>query len=287
MFSDVLSAIARALSFVAICQAAGMAIFLAMFGSRLPQAFLRIKAVAMISAVAGILLVSLHYLLEAARMAGELAGIFDADLQQLVLNSATSTAAGLRILGLVLILMAMSYRGVRLAAGALCGAGCVVASFAFVGHTANGQNGAWAPVLLLVHVAVVTFWFGSLAPLMLVNRMEPRDVAAQIVAQFSRIAAWTVPAILVAGLILMTILIGGWAGLNTPYAWVLLAKIGAFAILMSLAALNRWRFGPALAARPAAAVPFHRAVLAEYVLIVAVLGATAVLTTFLSPESSM
>jgi putative copper export protein len=53
---------------------------------------------------------------------------------------------------------------------------------------------------------------------------------------------------------------------------------------MGLAAMNKWRYGPALATTRAAAVGFQRAVMFEYALICAVLIATAIMTTFFSPE---
>jgi putative copper resistance protein D len=74
--------------------------------------------------------------------------------------------------------------------------------------------------------------------------------------------------------------------LNEPYGKLLIAKVVGFALLMGLAAANKWRLGPALAL---GAVPsarwFHRSVAAEYVLIAAVLTITAVMTSFFSPEA--
>jgi putative copper export protein len=57
-----------------------------------------------------------------------------------------------------------------------------------------------------------------------------------------------------------------------------------FAVLMGLAALNKWRYGPACAAGEARA--FRRTVIVEYVLVCLVLAVTATMTTFYSPEAS-
>jgi putative copper export protein len=54
---------------------------------------------------------------------------------------------------------------------------------------------------------------------------------------------------------------------------------------MLLAALNKWRYGPALAGDDRARAAFQRTVAVEYVLICAVLMATAIMTTLFSPES--
>jgi hypothetical protein len=56
-----------------------------------------------------------------------------------------------------------------------------------------------------------------------------------------------------------------------------------FAILMLLAALNRWRYGPALATGEERIVTiFRRVVMAEFVLIAVVLAVTAALTALFS-----
>jgi putative copper export protein len=75
------------------------------------------------------------------------------------------------------------------------------------------------------------------------------------------------------------------AALLQPYGELLIAKVVLFAVLLGLAALNKWRFGPAIERGDTqAARGFRRCVVSEYVLIVAVLSVTAVMTTFFSPE---
>jgi putative copper export protein len=81
------------------------------------------------------------------------------------------------------------------------------------------------------------------------------------------------------------LLVPALAVLATPYGELLIAKLIGFALLMGLAAANKWRFGPAIARGEArAAHLFRRSVVSEYVLIIAVLAITAVMTTFFSPE---
>ena len=77
-----------------------------------------------------------------------------------------------------------------------------------------------------------------------------------------------------------------WRLCTQPYGELVIAKVALFAVLLALAAFNKWRFGPALAGDGdlAAGQRFRRMVIAEYVLIVVVLAVTAVMTTFFSPE---
>jgi len=76
----------------------------------------------------------------------------------------------------------------------------------------------------------------------------------------------------------------GHKGWRAAYGLLLLTKLGAFGLLL-LAAWNRWRAVPAMAAGDAWAAPMalRRSIAMEYLLMVAVMATTAGLTTFYSP----
>ena len=283
MLADVISALVRALSFIALFQAAGIAIFIAIFGGQLELASAAVRRLGFVSAIAGIVLVSVHYLLEAARMAGALAGVLDLSLQQLVFDSPMSVAWGLRTAGLTLIAAAANSNARTWTHVGVVGAALAVAGFLLVGHTSVHAHRLWLAMLLGLHLAIVAFWFGALAPLYLVSRKERAVVASEVVDNFSRIAGGWVPCILLAGALLTVALVDRWAVFAESYGLILLGKVAAFAALMGLAALNKYRYAPALATAAGGAA-FRRAVATEYLLICAVLAATAVMTTFFSPE---
>src|SRR5215471_5516493 len=110
MAVDVLSATLRALGFIALFQAAGVAIFLALLDQEIgTEAALRRLGAR--SALVAILLVIGQYMLEAARMSGELAGAMDPALQSQALHSAAGVALSWRVLGLLLILVGVRRRG--------------------------------------------------------------------------------------------------------------------------------------------------------------------------------
>lgn len=283
MLADAVSSLVRALSFIALFQAAGIVIFVAIFGRRLEHSHEPIRRVGLISALAGLILVAAHYGLEAARMAGELRGVFDSSLQSMVLQSPMSSGAAFRVIGLALIAAALGRSGRNEALG-LAGAASTLVGFLFVGHTATDADRSWLAGLLTLHLAAVAFWFGALVPLFLVARREDGSVATSIVDLFSRVASWWVPVILLAGALMTVLLVDRWSVFVRPYGLILLVKVIAFALLMLLASLNKWRYAPALAV-PRMAGAFQRAVAAEYLLICAVLAATAIMTTFFSPEA--
>ncbi len=304
---DALAVVVRALSFVALFQAAGAAFFLAVFGSSMVSTRARdaTARLARASACAGIALVLTHLWLDAARMAGDFSGLIDPGLLRLAGSSSGGLSQGVQLAGLALVAVAWiardtparakpepsaasvaqppaPARSVVAAAGALIAVG----AFTLTGHTDRQPLRPLLAALLLIHLLVVAFWFGSLWPLRIVTREELPAAAARIVRRFSMLATWLVPLIGLAGVSLAALLAGRFGVVRTPYGELLLGKLAVFVLLLVLAGYNKWRLTPALAGASAvqAAQLLRRSVAAEYLLIVAVLCATDVLTTFYSPR---
>jgi putative copper resistance protein D len=283
--ADFLSVALRTLSLLLCLQAVGVAFFVAVFSRSLSSSAAAIRRLGFASAIFAIVLIAGHYVLEAARMADELAGVFDGSLQKAVLHSSSGAAFAVRILGLFLVAFGLRRQGPLATAVAAVGATIATAAFALTGHTAvHPARWLLAPALLL-HLLIVAFWLGALLPLNLASCKESGEVSAKLVEQFSATASWLVPVILLAGLAMTALLARSLGVFREPYGLLLLAKLGGFLALMVLAALNRWRLSPAMTrGERYASRAFRRSLLAEYSLIVAVLGATAVMTTFFSPE---
>lgn len=286
MSVDIVSVAIRALSFVALFQAAGIALFMALLGQVLTASAGSIRRVARHSAWLAILLVIVHQLLAAARMLGEYSGVLDVPMQLLALQAHAGTANILRMAGLLFIACTVMRNRAAGRVASVVGATLVAMSFLVTGHTSSHpQRWVMAP-LLLVHLWVAAFWFGSLWALYVCSASEARQVTAALVVRFSAIATWLVPGIAIAGALMAIMLLPGVNALMAPYGLLLLAKATGFALLMGLASLNKWRFGPALARGDVgAAGAFRRSVMIEYGLICLVLGVTAVMTGLFSPES--
>src|SRR6266481_3920924 len=118
---DVVSVILRALSFVLLFQAAGVAIFVAVFGRRLASSQVSVRRLGQAAAIAGIVLVAAHYALEAARMAGEMSGMWDPTLQGMAWNSPAGTALICRLLGLLLFAVGLQEARVGCCMSRACG----------------------------------------------------------------------------------------------------------------------------------------------------------------------
>jgi len=274
----------RSLAWLCVYQAVGVALFTLLFAAQLPSMCARARRLGGIAALGGALLVLLQVPLTAARMAGEFAGMRDAILLRLALHASQAAAAAVLLSGLLLLAAGLLLR--RAQPVALLGAALAVCAPTLTGHTSVHPQRLLLAPLLIVHVLIGAFWLGALWPLSLTVRLERAEVAAAVLQRFSKLASWLVPCIALAGLGMAYLLIKDKSVLERPYGLILLAKFAVFALLMGLAALNRWRFTPALAAAAptAARTALQRSILAEYLLIAAVLVMTATLTTFFSAE---
>jgi putative copper export protein len=290
---DLLSVILRAAAFVCLFQAAGTALFMALFGGLLVASRPIIVRIGCLAALVAAPLLLAHAAIAAARMAGDYAGLADAGLQRLGWYSPDGAAQALQAAGALCIAAglrsgdATEIRARSSRLPALVGVLLALLPFLLTGHTSDHPLRAWLAPLLAVHVLIIAFWFGALAPLYIVVARESAAVAAQTLRAFSVYATWLVPLILVAGVALALVLVPSIAVIRQPYGILLLVKLAGFVLLMVLAAFNRSRLLPALAApqrRESAARALRWSLAAEVGLLCAVLSVTAVLTTFFSPQ---
>jgi putative copper export protein len=167
---------------------------------------------------------------------------------------------------------------------AVVGVVSVATSFALMGHTATGEPRWLLGGLVVAHVAVVAFWFGSLLPLHISLTTEGAATAGGVLGRFSRHATRLVPTIFIAGLTLAWLLLPSLAA--TPFGALLGLKIAGFAGLMGLAAANKWRLAPRIAGGDhGARVALQHSIRAEWALIASVILVTVVLTGVFSPHA--
>ncbi len=265
-------------------QAAGIAIFLVLFYGVSGTSVQQIRRIGLLTALGGLILTGTHYWLEAARMEGQLSGAMDMAMQAMLLSTNIATAAATRIFGLLIISWGLFLSSRRGDAVSLMGVMLVMISFSLVGHTSSHDLRWLLICLLITHMLVLTLWFGALIPMWVVSRTESVEITSSIIRQFSSIATWTVPLIFLAGLGMAVILLDGWSNLVTGYGISLLIKISIFVVLMGLAALNKWRLGPAIEQGNMNVLShFRRSIAAEWCLIVCVLLVTTVMTGLFSP----
>jgi putative copper resistance protein D len=131
-----------------------------------------------------------------------------------------------------------------------------LALLAFVGH-AGATPGAAGQLHLtsdVLHLIAAGAWLGGLPllALLLVSKPQPKGIAARAAARFSTLGVVGVVALLATGIVNSWMLLSSPRDLiATDYGRLLFLKIGLFAAMLTIAAVNRFYLTPRLAARPA------------------------------------
>jgi putative copper export protein len=280
---DVAVAAARGVVFAAALQAAGAAMFRAMIGPSPEHVEAFIRRLIVGAALVTIVAVLARSALEPARMAGTLSGVSDPFLWSLLWQSDVAVAQASRLVGAGILLLATISERRGAAVGRWIGIGLIVVSFATMGHTRAHSGSLPLGAFLVVHTGVAAFWFGALWPLLIVLRHADADESTRMLGAFSTVAVRAVPALFAAGIILAVLLIGSVAGLASSYGRLVVLKLVLFALLLGLAAANRYRWVPRLAASGDGA-PLRATIAMEIALMLGAIGATAVMTTLYSPD---
>ncbi len=243
------------------------------------------RRIALWAALAALALLALRFGIRAARISGMgVAGATDAMMLGFVWQSPLGTATLWRGVGEALVLGMLVRGGVGLGAG-VAGAVLIAVSYTFIGHALGDPRGLLG-ALLATHLLAAAFWVGALAPL---HRAGAGVQGAALLHRFGRIASVTVGILILAGAWFAWLMSGGLSALfGTAYGWVLLGKLGVVAGLMGMAAHNKWRLVPALAAdRPGAVAALRRSIRLEMIAVAIILIVTATLTSVTTPPVNL
>ncbi|WP_254604212.1 copper resistance D family protein [Leisingera sp. ANG59] len=236
---------------------------------------MRLAVIALAAAV-------MSFTLRGAALTGSAQGMADPEILALLWQTQAGGALILRIAagGLLLAGLCIPGPGQWIA---LAGAGAGLWSLTQIGHI-SGLEQTGVRLLLMLHLAGAAFWIGILSPLRSLSR-QPKHLAgaAHLGHRFGQAAAVIVPVLILAGLLMAWLLAGGPAELfNTGYGQTLLVKLGLVGGLLGLAAVNKTRFVPAMQAGDAlAGRRLARSIEAEKLILLAILAATATLTSVL------
>jgi len=246
-FLDGITVIIRALYYIGTIGAAGLGLFAVGFGHRLePNEAARLNRTILGAIAAGLLLSVLALALRVLVLTAG-ASIFSSGVWAAVMRSRIGDAFWLRAAGLVLLAAAVTSWRIGSAITAI-GALLVVASYAAMGHSMLFAPRQEIAVLVVVHLAVVAFWVGSLPPLLWVAHRRDGASAARFVQDWSKAAILAVGTMVTTGLLLswyltlrMDRIFDAWHG------WALAWKVLAVLAALGLALWNRQRHTPALA----------------------------------------
>ena len=153
----------------------------------------------------------------------------------------------------------------------------LAATWSFSGHATTSPAPPLTVLSDTVHIAAVATWIGGLVTLALFALKRSRVAEAErLLPVWSQWATWLVAALAVAGLAQALINVGTVGALvSTTYGWLVIAKLGLFAVLLGTAALARTAVGRIGSGEVVARV--RRLVVTELSVAACVLGVSAVL----------
>ena len=149
--------LAKLFAYVGILTASGAVFCRAIFGTK-PAIWHSLSF-----ALIGTFGVTLAYLFGGAMLTGELSGMFDGQMLQILWSSNAGSSVKLALVGLAILVVGL-FLG-RLGLWLSCaGALLAIGSFGVSGHIAN-QEDAVLRIILFVHLVAIAFWVGILYPL--------------------------------------------------------------------------------------------------------------------------
>jgi putative copper export protein len=275
---EALAALAKAILYTGVLLGAGSALVAASLGPRLNGLQSASATVARWGGAAAAVASLAVFALLISRLGG-----FDPTIISTVLETPSALAAGLQFAGGALLIFSSVTSRSRLLS--LIGAVLAIASFGINGHAPS--LGLVEGVIAFLHVSAASWWAASLPLLAYACKRQNQTDLVALVRRFSGIAMTIVGGLVIAGAAIVLSLVDfsrqPWL---SPYGQLLTLKIAFAGSALGLAAFNKFRLTPRLAAgHPAASSALLRSIQLEIGFILAVLITTAILTTYSSPHA--
>ncbi len=287
---DLASVVLKLLSLLSMAMVLGGGFSFFLLVHREQEIKQRVLAYMIIGAGTGIVATVLFFLVQigGVNQTG-LSGMFDAQIGGILAQSGLGYACGLRLVGYIgvfamaplaawhnhtasktraFVCAALVYSFIVLLLGS---------SFSFYGHVA--ELGLIARFAILLHVVAVSWWIGSLYPLLLVFKAERDSILRSVMERFGQLAVYIVGFLIASGTYLaIAILESPNELLQTPYGSSLLLKLIGVAALLLLAASNKFFIVPNLD-REISVGHLRSSISVEMVVAVAIIGITSYFTT--------
>lgn len=201
--------------------------------------------------------------------------------------------------GIIAVIALRKWPHIRLPVLGITGA-VALSTLAWAGHGAMDDSAGSAIHLFhlsvdIVHLLAAGAWIGALVAFVLLGRavrsgIAPLSLLARSAQDFARLGSIIVVTLIATGAANYWLIAGlpSMAVARSPYGMLLLAKLALFTTMLGMAALNRYRLVPRLAAEVDSATTdgaraMRRSLLAELAIGLVVLMAVALLGV-LSPE---
>lgn len=278
----------RWMLYAAMLIAAGSALFLVLFPAPAPWVDGTVKVgrgAAVLAALSYVLAVGVG----GAEM--QLAGggaLLEAATWSRGFGSTLLPSALIGVPGMLVLLWALARRRTAPAPGGLLvGAGLAIASFLVTGHAATASPAWLMATLVGLHLVATAFWLGALYPLQRAAGLLGAAEAGGMMARFSVFGMIAVIATFVSGIFISLVQVEAPANLvGNAYGESLLRKLFIVAIVLGIAAYNKFRLTPALQrAEPGSGERIRRSIRIEYALYLLVVGAAMSLTLPTPPRA--
>lgn len=185
----------------------------------------------------------------------------------------------LSALAAVVFTMIVPIRALRNGVAALAGAVALVTTV-WTGHSgaSEGALGTMHRLADAVHLLAAATWIGALAGFVFGAFSESSAAKTRALADFARTGSVVVALLVLTGVV-NALAITGWpVPILSEWSALLGLKLGLFAAMLALAAVNRWRITPALERGDTRAMPhLRRSLVIELVLGLGVVGVVALL----------
>ena len=289
----VVATIMKAVTYGATFSASGGVIFCVLFRDKISQKELEsIRGYVLNTSLVAILISILRFFVTNIILSGEFSGIFDLALTRMVLESNEGFATGLRLASLIFILSFCRNKYFDKYQHALLIAAIVATtSFSLVGHAGEvAMKQAFRLIpqgLLFLHLIAVAFWVGSLWPLKILSETNDSFSVAKIMHLFGQKAVMFVSLLIVSGLLLIWLLLGKLNLLWTSvYGQLLLLKLTSVFVLLTIAAINKFRITPKLFSTNSKfeMCLLRKSIIVELVLVGLIFFITSSFTTLVGPS---
>jgi copper resistance protein D len=286
MDASVAAIVVKTILYLTCLTAGGGALFLSIFAGGMTVAErLDIARFTRGMAAAGLCATIVRVLILSAMLGDDWAAMWDWSLIQVILSGSEGQATAVRCGGLIAIAASAFQTRAVAQAVALLGAVAGIGSFALTGHAGSVGPGALPRVIVAIHLLGVSYWVGALVPLFRLAASSEYARFGRTLRRFGKIAVFAVSGLIAAGSVLLWLLLGSLAAITgSEYGQLVLSKLACVAGLLLLAAGNKIRLTPAVAAGDPAALALLRwSIAAEIAVVLAILAITASLTTIVGP----
>ncbi|SEC68958.1 copper resistance CopC/CopD family protein [Bradyrhizobium erythrophlei] len=191
-----------------------------------------------------ILVALARFVAETLDAVGDISGLSNVSLWWQPVAATSGISMLVTVVALTLAALSLGRPGRRGEAMSLIGIGLAGLAFAINGHAAAASPQVLMKPLVLMHLAALLFWSGSLVPLFVLLRRGLPD-SIDVLKSYDTPIRSAIMVLVPSGIVIASVQLGAFSELwNSGYGVVLLIKLALLAVLFGLAGVNRFSLTP-------------------------------------------